>query len=436
MLRHFQRVDPELAEAVHGASHCWHSCDEPAFKSRAAVTGWQDHVPMPDPTTRTRWTSVLLLCACGVLAGGQFAKISIEFHRLQVAYSASSAQMGLLMSTVGLVGLMCGVVTGLLAPHVGYKRLLMIGLGGGALVSGLQALLPPFELFWVSRVPEGAAHLAIMVATPTLLIHVCAAQHRTVVMGMWTTVVGLAFSVMAALDHLMPAGLSPREALAGHGILLAMAAGAVQLWVADVDVSPSQARMPPGVRALHREVYTDLRTALPGLAFFFYAFPTIALITFLPRFSSSGHSGLQTVLPLLATAGTLAAGWAARRFSGGIQLVRMSYLAFGASSLALTCAALVRGPVEALALLTLACAGLAGGAASTLIPQLNASPAQQARASGVLVQLGNLGSVTGPPLFAATADGLGLPGLAGLTTLTASIAWLLLGRLSARSRSV
>jgi MFS family permease len=387
---------------------------------------------MTDSPARTRWALVLLLCACGVLAGGQFAKISLEITRLQAAYGVSPAGMGLLLSTVGVVGLLCGVVTGWLAPRVGYRRLLLIGLVGGALLSSLQALLPPFWLFWASRVPEGAAHLAIMVATPTLLIHACAPPHRTAVMGLWATVVGLSFAVMAALDHLLPGGLAPREALAGHAAGLALAALAVRLWVADVAATPA----PPGARgglwALHREVYADLRTALPGLAFFFYAFPTIALITFVPRFSGQGNAGFLAVLPLMATAGTLAAGWAARRFQGGPGMARLAYLAFAAAALALSIAAATAAPTEALALLTLACAGFSGGAASTLIPQLNPAPAQQARASGVLVQLGNLGSVSGPPLFAALAERFGLPGLAGLAAFTAAAAVLLLGRLAAR----
>jgi len=398
---------------------------------------WQHRVPlslmppMTDASARTRWAIVLLLCACGVLAGGQFAKISIEFTRLQAIYAVAPASMGLLLSTVGVVGLLCGVLTGFLAPRVGYRRLLLIGLAGGAVLSGIQALLPPFGLFWASRVPEGAAHLAIMVATPTLLIHACAPPHRTAVMGLWATVVGLSFAVMAGLDRLLPAGLAPREALAGHALVLALAAVAVRLWVADVS-APAPAGGPAGMLALHREVYADLRTALPGLAFFFYAFPTIALITFVPRFSGQGNAGFLTVLPLMATAGTLAAGAAARRFRGGPGMARLAYLAFGAAALALGVAATAGAPTEALALLTLTCAGFSGGAASTLIPQLNPAPAQQARASGALVQLGNLGSVSGPPLFAALADRFGLAGLAGLAAATAAIAFVLLGRLAAR----
>lgn len=383
--------------------------------------------PAPDRTgpglrADTQWAIVLLLCACGVLGGAQFAKISVEFTRLQAAYGVSPARMGLLLSTVGVMGLGFGVVAGLLAPRVGYRRLLLVGLVGGGLLSGLQALLPPFGIFWASRVPEGASHLAIMVATPTLLIHVTAPAHRTAVMGMWATVVGLAFAVMAGLDRLLPLGLGPRESLAGHALLMGVAAGAVRLWVADVPVAGAPSGPARGLLALHHEVYANLRTALPGLAFFFYAFATIALITFVPRFTGLRDTAFMVVLPLAATAGTLAAGWVARHFAAGLGLPRLAYLGFGLSALGLGLAAQMGAPTEALALLTLGFAGLAGGAAATLIPQLNDAPAAQARASGVLVQMGNLGSVSGPPVFAAVADVGGLVALAALSALCCALA--------------
>jgi MFS family permease len=377
---------------------------------------------------------VALLCLCGVLAGGQFAKIAVGFTQLQAAYGVSPARMGLLLSTVGVMGLLCGVWAGLLAPRLGYRRLLVLGLAGGGLLSGLQALLPPFALFWASRVPEGAAHLAIMVAAPTLLIHACAPRHQALVMGMWATVIGLAFAILAGLDRLLPQGLAPPATLGGHALLMLLAAAAVRVGVADAPAArrASTTALPAGVLALHRQVYADVRTALPGLAFFFYAFATIALITFVPRHTGQGLAGFQAGLPLMATAGTLAAGWAARRFAArsGLGLVRLAMTAFGLASLALLLAAQAGWPTEALALLTLACAGLSGGAASTLIPQLNPAPAQQARASGVLVQLGNLGSVSGPPCFAAVAEQFGLAGLAGLAALAAGLALLVLARVA------
>lgn len=52
-------------------------------------------------------------------------------------------------------------------------------------------------------------------------------------------------------------------------------------------------------------------------------------------------------------------------------------------------------------------AGLSGGASYSLIPHLTQDPAQQARANGAVAQLGNLGSTTGPPLFALLVSLLG-----------------------------
>lgn len=384
----------------------------------------------PSPA-RTHWPLIALLCLCGILAGGQFAKVSVEFARLQAHYGASPERIGLLLSTVGVMGLAFGVVAGLLAPRLGYRRLLVWGLAGGGLLSALQAWLPPFALLLLSRVPEGATHLAIMVAAPTLLMQVCAPRHHSIVMGLWATVVGLAFALMAGLDRLLPAGLGPRDALFGHGVLMVLAAAAVRLWVPD---SPAQARGAEGVSllALHRAVYAHWQTALPGLAFLCYAFITIALLTFVPRFSGQGSAAFVTALPLVATAGTLAAGWAARHFHTGLNLARAAHLALGLSALALAWAAHSGLPTALLALLTLACAGVCGGAAATLIPQLNSTPAAQARASGVLVQLGNLGSVSGPPVFAAVAERWALPGLSALVGLSAVLALAFLTRAQRR----
>jgi len=384
----------------------------------------------PAPT-RTHWPLIALICVCGILAGGQFAKVSVEFTRLQAHYGASPERIGLLLSTVGVMGLLFGVVAGLLAPRLGYRRLLVWGLAGGGLLSGLQAWLPPLPLLLLSRVPEGATHLAIMVAAPTLLMQVCAARHHTIVMGLWATVVGLAFALMAGLDRLLPGGLGPHSALAGHGVLMLLAAAAVRLWVPD---APAPAARPEAVSllALHRAVYGHLHTALPGMAFFVYAFVTIALLTFVPRFNGQGSAAFATALPLVATAGTLAAGWAARHFHTGLNLASMAYGALGCSALALAWAAHSGTPTAAVALLTLACAGVCGGAAATLIPQLNTNPAAQARASGVLVQLGNLGSVSGPPVFAAVAERWALPGLSGLVALSAVLAVVVLTRAQRR----
>jgi MFS transporter, AAHS family, 3-hydroxyphenylpropionic acid transporter len=56
-------------------------------------------------------------------------------------------------------------------------------------------------------------------------------------------------------------------------------------------------------------------------------------------------------------------------------------------------------------------AGLAGGAAFSLIPVLNAEPALQAKANGAVAQLGNLGATVGPPMFALALGNWGVYGI-------------------------
>ena len=53
--------------------------------------------------TDTRWSRVLVLWGCGILAGMQFAKVSVAFQDLQALYGVTPAQMGWVLSTVGMV---------------------------------------------------------------------------------------------------------------------------------------------------------------------------------------------------------------------------------------------------------------------------------------------------------------------------------------------
>lgn len=83
----------------------------------------------------THWSRVIVLWLCGIVAAMQFAKISFAFLALQQVYGTSPATMGLVLSAVGMMGLVFGVTAGVLAPVIGYERLLLAGLWAGALVS-------------------------------------------------------------------------------------------------------------------------------------------------------------------------------------------------------------------------------------------------------------------------------------------------------------
>jgi AAHS family 3-hydroxyphenylpropionic acid transporter len=67
--------------------------------------------------------------------------------------------------------------------------------------------------------------------------------------------------------------------------------------------------------------------------------------------------------------------------------------------------------IAPVALLLMALVGLAGGSAFALVPYLSDTQPVQARATGAVAQMGNLGSTLGPPVFAYAIASIGPLGL-------------------------
>ena len=361
----------------------------------------------------TRWPRVFLLWVCGVLAGMQFAKVSVAFQALQTLYNVTPTQIGLVLSTVGLVGLVLGVTMGLCAPTVGYRRLLLAGLGLGAVVSALQAMLPPFPLLLASRMLEGASHLAVVVAAPTLIAASCAPAHRSIVMGLWSTFVGVAFAITAAVGGPIMARVGVEGLLLAHAVGMALLA--VAAWLAlrhDRAIAPPGPL--PGLRQLlyqHAEVYRVFDTALPGLCFLCYTATAVALLTYIPPWAGPDQSWLAVVLPLMVIAGNFSAGWLVQHWFAPLLLARLAFGAVGISAVLMGWSHATGGSIAAAALALMFCGGVSGGSAFALIPALCRTSALQARANGAAAQLGNLGSSSGPPLLAAAMVPFGLSGV-------------------------
>lgn len=366
-------------------------------------------------STTTHWPRVLLLWVCGILAALQFAKISLTFQLLQTHYGVSAAQMGWVLSMVGVVGLTLGVSMGLLAPRVGYRRLLAGGLLLGAVLAAAQALDLPFGWFFASRVLEGASHLSVVVAAPTLMAAAAGARHRSVAMSLWSTFVGMAFALCAAFGQMFLARYSVHHLFGLHALLLVVASVAV--WSV-MPADPVRVAEPAksSLLARHVRIYTHWTTALPGLCFFCYTGMAVALLTFLPIGLPRDQRWAAAVLPFVGMAGTFGAGWLTQRHSP-MQLLRWIYPAMGLSGMACAMAAWAGWGYIGASLLLMGVSGLAGGTAFALIPTLNKDAAQQARANGAVAQMGNLGATLGPPAFAMAlswqpAWGLAIPVIA------------------------
>jgi MFS family permease len=156
--------------------------------------------PLAEP--RTDWALVGLLFTTGLLAAGQFAKISLTLGPLEEVYPGSTAFLPFVVSALSVTGIFLGASAGMLVARVGVRVVLLTGLVGGAVLSAAQAMLPAFPILMALRLAEGAAHLCIVVAAPTLMAARASRHDRPVVMGLWGTFFGVGFAIYAAL---MPA---------------------------------------------------------------------------------------------------------------------------------------------------------------------------------------------------------------------------------------
>ncbi len=386
------------------------------------------------PTSTTHWPRIAVLWLCGILAAMQFAKIAVAFVELQAHYLTSSASMGWILSTVGLVGLLLGVTMGLLAPRLGYRRLLLAGLGLGALLALAQSFLLPLPWFWASRVLEGVSHLAIVVAAPTLMASNAAPQHRSIAMGLWSTFVGVAFAITGAVGLPFVDLFGLAALFQVHALALAGATGAVLVLLPPdghrrgFETLASWRNAPTHLQALlrqHVHIYTRWTTALPGLCFLGYTSMAVALLTFLPQQAGSSRVWFAVTLPLMGVAGTFCAGWIAQVWTSPLRLSFWAFAGVGLVGLFFGFATETGWWVAPVALALMFVAGLSGGSSFAMIPFLNEEPSQQARANGAVAQMGNLGSTLGPPSFALAISGLGNIGLVVGVLLCAALGLLL-----------
>ena len=116
-------------------------------------------------TPSTHWPRILVFWLCGIFAAMQFSKISFAFEALQYGYGVTPAKMGLILSTVGMMGLVFGVF---IPQHAGRDRtwlsvaLPLMGTGGAFCAGWLaQYWLSPLQLLRISFCGVGLAGLGV-----------------------------------------------------------------------------------------------------------------------------------------------------------------------------------------------------------------------------------------------------------------------------------
>lgn len=384
----------------------------------------------PQTPHRTAVAPVLLLWGAGLGAAAQYGKISVIFDMLPQLYPAAGPALGFMVSLVGFVGILLGVVAGLVVARISYRRALLWALWTGAAISLLQALQPPLWLMLASRVAEGASHLAMVVAAPTLIAQISAPRHRGFTLTLWGTFFGVAFAVLAFAGRPLAQSYGVPALFLAHALYLAVFAMLLSARLRRLPQEGPPPSLSPGeILRQHLEIYRSPRLVAPAAGWLFYTFSFVSVLTVLPPHVDPAYrTAVMGAMPLAGIAVSMTLGVALLK---RMTAVRVIELGFALSALCM--AWLWAWPGHPAAAIALAAAmGLVQGASFAAVPQLNEKAQAQARANGAMAQMGNLGNTMGTPIMAAAVAGVGfagLPLLAGGAFLAGLGAHVLLGRL-------
>lgn len=358
---------------------------------------------------------VILLWCAGLGAAAQFSKISLVFADLEALYTSGTASplFGFILSIISFLGIVFGLTAGLIVARVGFRKMLLGGLLLGAGIALIEAALPPLPVMMGLRLIEGASHLIITVAAPTLIAQVAAARFVPLAMTLWSTFFGVAYALTAWLGAPLVAAYGIPSLFYAHaGWMILMA---VLLWVALPKVEDTDTAPIKNLLRQHIIVYTNPATSAPALAWLCYTLTFVSLLAVLPPFIDESQRTLTVgLMPLAGIATSMTLGVVLLRFLSPVTVVVIGF----AASAAVVALFIVAPANPILCVALFATLGLVQGANFAAIPALNASATDRAHANGAVAQMGNLGNTFGTPIVLGMITVMGFGGIV-LFALTA-----------------
>jgi len=349
---------------------------------------------------KTNWILVFVLWFAGITAAMQFAKFSVAFDLLKNQYSAGTFWTGLSLSIVGFVGLIFGITVSIYISKIGHKKVLLASLLLGATISFVQALNPAFSVLFISRIIEGISHLGIVVTAPIIMVLASSKKHQSLVMGLWSSFFGVAFSITAWIGKPVFELYSVYALFLIHALLMTILLIALILLLKKMNIRHTEEEQVPFFVA-HKNVYSNWRTFSPGLLFLFHTFMFMALLTFLPGLSGNENTKnlLLVILPLISIAGTIVAGITSQYFISPSKLSTIAFISLIALISVISFSFNNITLFVSASMVLILFSGIIQGSVFSLIPNISLTTKDQTNAYGAVAQLGNLGSTLGPPTF-------------------------------------
>jgi MFS transporter, DHA1 family, inner membrane transport protein len=362
-------------------------------------------MPYPLPVARTPWRLMALLYAAGLLAAFQYAKIPYMLPGLAGQTLMSPVQQAIALSVIGIAGAVAGTFAGALCQAAGLRRTLWFGLLVGVLGALLAPVASSYAVLLLARVVESVAHMAIVVAVPTLMLALCAPADRPRVMALWSCYFTLTFIIAAIVVPTLVQAAGWQGIAVLHAAMLA-AVAALCFWLPPGDTLRSDRALSIKslLNAQLRLVGQGKLLAIPA-TFFGYTLLFVALVSTLPALlaeTAQAAAVLALLLPGASLVGTVISLTALSKGVSGHRLVRIS-----ATGILLAGACLMLTPARGLAaqgvvMATFVLLGtLPAGIISSIPALFKPGDPDITLVNGGLVQFGNLGNFVGAPILAA-----------------------------------
>jgi MFS family permease len=348
------------------------------------------------------WVRPASTIAAGVLAAAALGKVGPVSAQVGQAFGLSPFALGATISLITLVGAVVAAPAGRWLRDRDPRPWLAAGLAVMAVAGGAMTLAPPSRAALIClRAVEGVGYLLIVVGGPGVLVRQVSAERTRAALALWGVCTPAGLAVSAAAGGLAAGRAGWREWFAVLAAACAVLAGVVLVLArgrrqgAPAASPPADRRRPPLAAPL-----------LLACGFGALSLMAVAILSLLPSYL------IQRGLPP-AAAGAATAAAAAASIPGNACAAAL--LRRGARPGLLTCSMLA---CPALAAVTFARAvplpaavggaaalifavGIAASAAYASLPEVTRSQHDLPLANGILIQLGSVGALIGPPVFAA-----------------------------------
>ncbi|MEL7230581.1 MAG: MFS transporter, partial [Pseudomonadota bacterium] len=225
---------------------------------------------------------VIVLWTAGLLAGGQFAKISLFLPELNGIYPHYGSHTAWLLTLVSIVGAVFGGVSAGIANRLGLWPVLVFSLVAGGILSLWQASFPSFGIMAVARVLEGVTHLGIVVTAPAIMAQVSSDRWRGATMALWGTFFGVSFAIFAWFGIPLSSQMGVGGLFQLHGVGMIIAAVIVVLLTLRPGSNRAQGDRDDEHVTPLRVPMSDPRVLWPALGWLFYTSLYLSLLTILP----------------------------------------------------------------------------------------------------------------------------------------------------------